>query len=82
MAELDYPNASAPHPVPLPMGEGTLELSLRTIQGSLLQLHPLADAATQRCKLAKASLRGEGQGEGRFAHYWPALRRRVSQVAE
>ena len=31
-----------------------------------LQLHPLADAATLRCKLAKASLRGEGWGEGRF----------------
>ena len=57
-------DASAPHPVPLPMGEGTLELSPRVIQGSLLQPHPLADAATLRCKLAKASLRGEGQGEG------------------
>ncbi len=26
----------SPHPVPLPMGEGTLELSLRVVQGSLL----------------------------------------------
>ncbi len=62
MPELDYPKASAPHPVPLPMGEGTLELSLRVVKGSLLPW-------------------GEGQDEGRFAHYWPALRRRVSQVA-
>ncbi len=25
---------------------------------------------TLRSKLAKASLQGEGQGEGRFPHYW------------
>ena len=29
-----------------------------------LQPHPLADAATLRCKLAKASLRKEGWGKG------------------
>jgi hypothetical protein len=59
----------SPHPVPLPMGEGTLELPPATIQGSLLQPHPLADAATLRCKLAKASLLGEGQDEGRFPQF-------------
>ena len=32
-----------------------------------LRPHPLADADTLRRKLAKASLRGEGQGEGRDA---------------
>ena len=47
------------------MGEGTVELVLRIVQASLLQPHPLADAATLRRKLAKASLRGEGQDEGR-----------------
>jgi hypothetical protein len=52
----------SPHPAPLPMG--TLEFALRIVQGSLLQPHPLADAATLRRKLAKASLRGEGQDEG------------------
>ncbi len=55
----------SPHPVPLPMGEGTPELALRIFRASLLQPHPLADAATLRRKLAKASLRGEGQDEGR-----------------
>ena len=34
------------------------------VRATPLQPHPLADAATRRCKLAKASLRGEGQGEG------------------
>ena len=29
--------------------------------------HPQADAGTLSCKLAKASLRGEGWGEGAFA---------------
>jgi len=37
--------------------------------GLPLHPHPLADAATLRCKLAKASLRGEGWGEGRFAQF-------------
>jgi hypothetical protein len=32
----------------------------------LSQPHPLADAATLRCKLAKASLLGERQSEGVF----------------
>ena len=49
------------------MGEGTPELRSERATTSPLQLHPLADAATLRSKLAKASLRGEGQGEGRFA---------------
>ena len=35
-------------------------------RASPLHPHPLADADTLRCKLAKASLLGEGQGEGRF----------------
>ena len=51
----------APHPNPLPHGEGTPFQRLRP--DSLSQ--PLADAAGRRCMLAKASLRGEGQGEGR-----------------
>jgi hypothetical protein len=34
----------------------------------LSQLHPLADAATPGCKLAKASLLGERQSEGVFAN--------------
>ena len=33
----------------------------------LSQPHPLADVATLRCKLAKASLLGEEQSEGAFA---------------
>ena len=55
----------APHSVP--MGEGTVLLAPSAIQGFLLHPHPLADADTLRCKLAKASLRGEGQDEGRDA---------------
>jgi len=47
-------------------GEGTVLHALSVIQASLLQPYPLADAATLRCKLAKASLPGEGQDEGRF----------------
>ncbi len=60
------------------MGEGTLLRPLRRIQASLLQPHPLADAATLRRKLAKASLRGEGQDEGRFAR---SLRRPLHNPA-
>ncbi len=34
---LRIPNeGNTPHPVPLPMGEGTLGLSLRVVKGSLL----------------------------------------------
>ncbi len=55
----------SPHPVLLPMGEWTPELPAAEILASPLHPHPLADADTLRCKLAKASLRGEGQGEGR-----------------
>ncbi len=54
----------SPHPVPLPLGEGTVLRAPRTIQASLLHLHPLADADTQDGKLAKASLLGEGQDDG------------------
>ena len=43
------------------LATGTAELPL--------QPHPLADAATLRCRLAKASLRGEGWGEGRFPQF-------------
>ena len=62
----------APHPVPLPLGEGTLKFPLRIVQGSLLHPHPLADADTLRFKLAKASLRGEGQDEGSEFRSWQA----------
>ena len=54
----------SPHPVPLPLGEGTPEWCSERAAPSPLHLHPLADADTLRRKLAKASLRGEGQGEG------------------
>ena len=54
----------SPHPVPLPMGEGTPELRSAGAAPSLLHPHPLADADTLRGKLAGASLRGEGQDEG------------------
>jgi len=54
----------SPHPVLLPLGEGTVLQAPSAIQASPLYLHPLADADTLRCKLAKASLLGEGQGEG------------------
>ena len=56
--------ARSPHPVPLPQGEGTVLHARSAIQASLLHPHPLADADTLICKLAKASLRGEGQDEG------------------
>ena len=60
----------SPHPVLLPVGEGTPELSAAEIQASPLPPHPLADAVTLRGKLAEASLLGEGQGEGRKARSW------------
>ena len=47
------------------MGEGVRLCPLRG--RPLSQPYPLADAATLRRKLAKASLLGEGQGEGVFA---------------
>jgi hypothetical protein len=50
--------------------------SQRTASGLPLQPHPLADAATLRCKLARASLRGEGWGEGRYRRYVSAYARR------
>jgi hypothetical protein len=53
------------------MGEGTPEYGSERAAPFPLHLHPLADADTLRCKLARASLRGEGQAEGsdaRSAH--------------
>jgi hypothetical protein len=46
------------------MGEGTPELAAAGFLASPLHPHPLADADTPRCELAKASSPGEGQGEG------------------
>ena len=51
-----------PHPVPLPQGEGTVLDAPSVILGSLLRPHPLADADTLRCKLAKASFAGRRTG--------------------
>ena len=56
--------ASLPSPQPSPHGRGS---SLAAVEGTS-PLHPLADAVTPRGKLAKASLLGEGQGEGSDAH--------------
>ena len=58
------PKPATPHPVLLPMGEGTPEQRSERATTSPLRPHPLADADTLRRKLAKASLRGEGQDEG------------------
>jgi len=65
-----------PHPQADAAGEGTPELPAAEILASPLQPHLLADAATLRCKLAKASLRGEEQGEGRKVRVWPGLANR------
>ena len=54
--------ANLPSPPPSPHGRGSSAVPV--VKAFPLQPHPLADAATKRCKLAKASLRGEGQGEG------------------
>jgi hypothetical protein len=51
------------------MEQGTLLRAPSVIRGSLLLPHPLADAVTPGGKLAKASLPGEGQGEGRFLQF-------------
>ena len=56
-------NRHSPHPVPLPMGEGTPPQRLR---GSLPAASACGCGHAGR-KLAKASLRGEGWGEGRDA---------------
>ncbi len=61
-----------PHPVPLPMGEGTPEQGEKRAAPSPLHPHPLADADTLGDKLAKASLLGEGQGVGGFLRWEPA----------
>jgi hypothetical protein len=55
---------TTPHPVLLPMGEGTPEQSTERATASPLPPYPLADMASLSGKLAKPSLRGEGQGEG------------------
>ncbi len=64
-----YNSGIAPHPVLLPMGERTVLHAPSDVQASPLQPHPLADAVTPRGKLAKASLLGEGQGEGSNRRY-------------
>jgi hypothetical protein len=62
----------APLTLPLsPRGEGTPELA-SSLDGeaaacSLSQPHPIAEAVIRSGMLAKASLRGEGWGEGVFA---------------
>ena len=53
------------------MGDGTCCSGRHS--GSLLRPHPLADADTLKCKLAKASLLGEGQDEGSELRYWRDL---------
>jgi len=60
-----------PSPQPSPRGERELAAALcqrgEGISGrSFSQPHPLADSATPSCKLALASLLGEGQDEGVF----------------
>ncbi len=69
MAVLPRSQVTTPHPVPLPLGEGTPEWRSAGATPFLLHPHSLADADTLRRKLAKASLRGEGQDEGRFAPF-------------
>jgi len=54
-----------PSPQPSPQGErGRRNVRCGEFRGPFSQQHPLADAATLRCKLAKASLLGERQSEG------------------
>ncbi len=45
----------SPHPVPLPMGEGTLELPLRMVQGSLLPWGEGQDAGRDRRSFRRAA---------------------------
>ena len=65
--EIQYQRARrAAYPSPLPLsrkgrGERSLNGHARTPSP---HPHPLADAGTQSCKLAEASLLGEGWGEG------------------
>ncbi len=61
---------SAPHPVLLPMKEGTLEHGAERATTFPLPPHPLADAVVLSCTPAKASLLGERQGEGRVAEFF------------
>ncbi len=56
-----------PHPQADADGEkGPLNYPQRMFERPLSQPHPLADAETLSCKLAKASLLGERQSEGVF----------------
>ena len=56
-----------PHPQADADGEkGRLNYPQREFEGPLSQPHPLADAATLGCQLAKASWWGERQSEGVF----------------
>ncbi len=55
---------ATPHPVPLPMGEGTVLHPPTSVQASPLHPQADADADKPRSGLAKASSRGEGQNEG------------------
>jgi hypothetical protein len=64
--------SSCPSPSERRDVEATVEpQKLRTECATPLPLHPhpLADADRLRCKLAKARLQGEAQGEGRFAQF-------------
>ena len=71
-----------PSPCPSPPGRGNaVACSVRSFGSctvdakSLLLPHPLTDADTLRRKLAKASLRGEGQDEGRVRRHRSAYAR-------
>ena len=67
---------SRPSPCPSPHGRGD---ACTTVAISFpLHLHPLADADTQYGKLAKASLLGEGQGEGEIPSVRSAIHRQVT----
>ena len=66
--------ASPPSPCPSPRGEREPSNKPRgEFWRPFSHPHPLADADTQRGKLAKASLRGEGQGEGGLSRAKPYI---------
>jgi hypothetical protein len=67
-----------PHPQAGADGEkGRLNYPRRMFERPLSQPHSLADAATLRSKLAKASLRGERQSEGGLLQaFFPAKQSR------
>ncbi len=54
----------APHPAPLPMGEGTLEFSLRIVQGSLLPWGEGQDEGRFPAFVAPSSVTLAPMGEG------------------